>query len=52
MKVVGTIIVASITLATYATNLSAYNYIFLSEREMMCSDWNQATHSAKPSECV
>ena len=43
MKIVGTIIVACIALATYTTNVNAYNYIFLMGKgvggEMMCSDW-------------
>jgi hypothetical protein len=51
MKIVGTIIVACTALATYTTNLNAYNYIFLKGKgaggEMMCSDWSRATNPSE-----
>ena len=51
MKVVGTIIVACTALATYTTNLNAYNYIFMKGKgvggEMMCSDWSRATNPSE-----
>ena len=51
MKLFKTIVAGCIVLMSCATNLNAYNYIFLKGKgaggEMMCSNWNRPTNHSE-----